>query len=324
MALESFRCHQEKVLEAFKKYIDEGNRLCEIKISFKGGRIPDYSDVPVQLLYELRYSYAYAFDYLRMYRKALSELSRYKTPEFVKVVSFGSGNRLDYWALANATNEIDEGIRVKYLGIDRIDWVFPFGWRKGDLSLSAGKDFFEAFSNEEIRSADIYTFPMSISEIAKKDVDAFASALVHLVSDKIRFIIIARIRDTDSASKRIDNERFEKINEALKANGYRGEKIELEPHSTDERGLVRVVSKGNHLYNLVEAEQLLDNLCAACKADCDRKGEAGGDDCKRIDCPGWDVDRCILEPKVKKYTSDDACIMYFYRKKEKEKEEIPF
>ena len=138
------------------------------------------------------------------------------------------------------------------------------------------------------------------------------------------FIIIARIRDTDSASKRIDNERFEKINEALKANGYRGEKIELEPHSTDERGLVRVVSKGNHLYNLVEAEQLLDNLCAACKADCDRKGEAGGDDCKRIDCPGWDVDRCILEPKVKKYTSDDACIMYFYRKKEKEKEEIPF
>ena len=66
MALESFRCHQEKVLEAFKKYIDEGNRLCEIKISFKGGRIPDYSDVPVQLLYELRYSYASAFDYLRM------------------------------------------------------------------------------------------------------------------------------------------------------------------------------------------------------------------------------------------------------------------
>ena len=100
--------------------------------------------------------------------------------------------------------------------------------------------------------------------------------------------------------------------------------IEMDSLSKDERGLVRVVSKGNHLYNLVEAEQLLDNLCAACKADCDRKGEAGGDDCKRIDCPGWDVDRCILEPKVKKYTSDDACIMYFYSKKEKEKEEIPF
>lgn len=322
MALESFKNHQKKVFDAFNKYIDEGNRLCDIKISFKGGKFPDYSMIPVQLLYELRYSYAYAFDYLRMYRKALSELSRYKTPEFVKVVSFGCGNKLDYWALANATNEIDEGIRVKYLGIDRIDWVFPFGWRKGDLSLSAGKDFFEAFSNEEIRSADIYTFPMSISEIAKKDVDAFASALVHLVSEKIRFIIIARIRDTDPKSKEMDQERISKINDMLKESGYMSKEIEMDPISKDERGLVRVVSKGNHLYNLVEAEQLLDNLCTACKADCDRKVYTDGSDCKRMDCPGWDVDSCILEPKVKKYTSDDACIMYFYRKKEKE--EIPF
>lgn len=165
---------------------------------------------------------------------------------------------------------------------------------------------------------------MSLSEIEKHDIETFASSFASIISDKRRFIIIARIRDTDPKSKEMDQERLSKINDMLKENGYMSKEIEMDPLSKDERGLVRVVSKGNHLYNLVEAEQLLDNLCATCKADCDRKGEAGGDDCKRIDCPGWDVDRCILEPKVKKYTSDDACIMYFYRKKEKEKEEIPF
>lgn len=76
----------EEIMEDFQNYLNENPDLCNLKsVNFNAGIIPDYSDIHVQQLYLLRYAFAYAFEYKRMYL-ALLNRQEYKNDIFCVII----------------------------------------------------------------------------------------------------------------------------------------------------------------------------------------------------------------------------------------------
>lgn len=81
-------------------------------------------------MYLLRYAFAYAFEYSRMYRNVLAQMDDVNN---ISVTSVGCGSMIDYWPLVHALEmkrKIDCSIR--YVGIDKIDWNYKIRQRQND------------------------------------------------------------------------------------------------------------------------------------------------------------------------------------------------
>ena len=121
----------QKIYEDLQKYIDNDVCLCKFKkLNFEAGSLPDYEDINIQQLYLLRYAFAYAFEYSRMYRDVLDKMDDVNN---ISVTSVGCGSMIDYWSLVHALEmkrKIDCSIR--YVGIDKIDWNYKIRQRQND------------------------------------------------------------------------------------------------------------------------------------------------------------------------------------------------
>ena len=63
------------IYEDLQSYVDNDVCLCKFKeLNFEAGALPDYTDINIQQLYLLRYAFAYAFEYSRMYLDVLSQM----------------------------------------------------------------------------------------------------------------------------------------------------------------------------------------------------------------------------------------------------------
>lgn len=307
--LVNFENYHRSRLEEFSRYIEAGNRLCELEISFRGGDTPDYSNPHVQELYELRYSYAYAFDYIRIYRKVVNDLLQEGKTEEVKVISLGCGNMIDYWSLANAIMEKEAETRIIYYGIDAIDWNYKFSWRDGDQRWFRQEDFLAVLEDIHLLNPDIIIFPMSLSELDDDSyIDTLADKIAGIMKDKDRVYLAARIRSTDSDSQEIDTRKLRRIADNMIRSGYQKEGIGLDPVNPSDPDDREIPRKNNHLFLVDDAKKLLDNLCRSCRADCDHRNKCVGNDCK-----AYKKDKCTLKPKMMLNTENDTCVIYKFR-----------
>lgn len=79
----------------------------------------------------------------------------------IAVTSIGCGSMLDYWALANV---VPESCRIRYRGIDTIDWAYQISARDQDDMKFICHDAIDCLFKAKTLSADVYIFPKSISE----------------------------------------------------------------------------------------------------------------------------------------------------------------
>lgn len=205
------------ILENFEEYLRSGPCLCHLKdVHYDGGKVPDYSDVHVQQLYLLRYAYAYAFEYKRMYRY-LPEY--FRTQSQLSVMSIGCGNMIDYWALAQV---VGTQVDLRYRGFDSIDWAYKFQERENDRVWLTLGDATSAMEDLPNIPADIIVFPKSISEFDHDAVDRFCECIRTKRILKNRVCVLISLR-TDQGSIQRDMSKTKKIYDAFLDAGFKTE-----------------------------------------------------------------------------------------------------
>lgn len=187
----------------FKEFVEEGHDLCMLTdLDYQAGQIPDYSDIHLQQLYFLRFTYAYAYEYKTMF---LQLFQRQEWRSSIEVTSIGCGNLIDYWALAEALETSDNsGCQINYTGIDVMDWErkYKIKARQGDNVTFKKEGASSVLKKQNMLSSDVYIFPKSISEFSDEEfrnicnefrTKKFAKQKVHILvslrpnfDDKIR------------------------------------------------------------------------------------------------------------------------------------------
>ncbi len=205
------------VYTSFLNGISNMDSLCEISsLHYMNGNIPDYSNVMVQQFYLLRYAYAYAFEYSLMYKMALKMLT--DICDEVSIASIGCGALTDYAGLmmSNVSNK-----RVKYTGIDKVNWLNKVKVRACDrFNMQLGVNAVDYLKEEQALSEDIYMFPMSISELLEKEVECIANTFRKGYNCKDRFCVCVSIRKSDGQREK-DIKKVQTIERGILDNGYR-------------------------------------------------------------------------------------------------------
>ncbi len=112
----------------------------------------------------MRYAFAYAYEYTDMYTEVLAQMNN---PAEITVTSIGCGTMLDYWSLVKAVEKKRNlKCRIKYCGIDEIDWNYKHIQREDDKILFKCRNAIELFEKNMQFVSDIYFFPKSISEFS--------------------------------------------------------------------------------------------------------------------------------------------------------------
>jgi len=207
----------ENIYENFCNLSNGENYLCELKkLDFQAGNLPDYTNISIQQLYLLRYAFAYAFEYSYMYKEILPKMVG---KELIKVTSIGCGTMIDYWALAYCIN--NKLHRIRYTGIDEIDWNYKFTHRENDemhFLMGNVKDF---FNKTEKFTSDIYFFPKSISEFNSDEMNTICESFANKNIEKDKIYLCISLR-CDPGSMDRDINKTKSIVEALKKNGFKG------------------------------------------------------------------------------------------------------
>ena len=208
----------DKVLDDFKNFVENTNSLCELKdLRFDGGHTPDYSNQHIQQYYLLRYAYAYAFEYKRMYGKLLHSYEA--IPEKLDILSLGAGCMLDYWAISQL---LQGRKQVNYKGVDAVDWKYKVEAENDDKVEFINKDivsYFKDFSSDTDFNPDVYIFPNSISELNPADIVKICDQAKNKIckKDNVNFLFSLR---TDKYSMNIDMKRTGLIYDTLIKMGF--------------------------------------------------------------------------------------------------------
>lgn len=207
------------IYEDFKEYIeDQDNDLCELReLTYQAGQIPDYTSLPIQQLYLLRYVFAYAFEYKIMFKDLFITEN---FPDKIEITSIGCGNMIDYWSLVNVLEEEGNGeCRVNYIGIDQIDWNYKIEERVGDNCMFLETDATAFFSENQKLSSNIYMFPKSISEFTNEDFENICTSLSTKDFFHNKIYVLISIR-ADEGSMDRDMNRSKQIIKAFCKNGF--------------------------------------------------------------------------------------------------------
>ena len=209
----------QKINEDLQKYIDNDVCLCKFKkLNFEAGSLPDYEDINIQQLYLLRYAFAYAFEYSRMYRDVLDKMDDVNN---ISVTSVGCGSMIDYWSLVHALEmkrKIDCSIR--YVGIDKIDWNYKIRQRQNDELHYLIRNAADFFTNNSRFISDVYFFPKSISEFSDSELNVMANSLLSKKIQKDRFFVCISLRE-DQGSMDRDIQKTKCLIEAIGKNGFK-------------------------------------------------------------------------------------------------------
>lgn len=208
----------QDIYEDLQRYVDNDVCLCKFKeLNFEAGALPDYEDINIQQLYLLRYAFAYAFEYSRMYLDVLSQMDDVNS---ISVTSVGCGSMIDYWSLVHALeirHKLDCSIR--YVGIDKIDWNYKIPERQNDevhYLIGNAADFFTG--NSQFVS-DVYFFPKSISEFSDGELNAMSNSFSSKNIQKDRFFVCISLRE-DQGSMDRDIQKTKCLIEAISKNGF--------------------------------------------------------------------------------------------------------
>lgn len=264
----------DSVLSDFETYARSGVKLCDLKnVHYDAGRIPDYSSVHIQQLYLLRYAYAYSFEYKCMY-KAL--FRRAEFGQNIAVTSIGCGSMLDYWALANV---VPQSCRIRYRGIDTIEWMYQMESRVQDDAHFICNDAIDCLSQAKTLSADVYIFPKSISEFPICAMSLIGKYFGEKASSGKTVFFMFSLR-TDVGSMERDVRRTRALYEAMLENGFSSsDECNTYYHFADDwRGkkIKDVDEDFRHPWSTVNF--LTDELHSCCIG---YNGEHCEDDCKR-------------------------------------------
>ena len=212
------------IYEDLQGYVDNAVCLCKLKeLNFEAGALPDYEDKNIQQLYLLRYAFAYAFEYSRMYQNVLSQMDQVYNINNISVTSVGCGSMIDYWSLVHALEmmcKIDCSIR--YVGIDIIDWNYKIPKRQNDEVHFLIGNAADLFTNNSQFISDVYFFPKSISEFSDCELNAIANSFSSKEIQKNRFFVCISLRE-DQGSMDRDMKKTKYIIEAIGKNGFNTE-----------------------------------------------------------------------------------------------------
>jgi hypothetical protein len=141
-------------------------------LRFDQNNIPDYAEPLCQQLYFLRYFFAYAYEYYDIFSEMMNLLGG-EINIVNRVLSIGCGSAFDYWALKRAINPDKlDGYEEEfhYVGIDKVNWLYPSVKEQNDTLDIYNTDFLEWLrENPQVFSkSNIIIFPKSIGEFSER------------------------------------------------------------------------------------------------------------------------------------------------------------
>jgi len=206
----------EDVYQSFRSYLLTNPALCAHKgLNFDNGLIPDYNDVHIQEHYILRYSFAYAFEYLRMYLKVLPTHKLFQDEATYKVLSLGCGNAVDYWSVANAVEDLRLTSRIDYTGVDQVIWSHLVSKREKDSFRYIHDDIVRFLSTINDFDYDIVFFPKSISEFSNREFEILVDLFRGFKYNKKNLIVMGSFRAM-THNLEADQNRFTSVVNAIK------------------------------------------------------------------------------------------------------------
>lgn len=213
-----------EIFDDFMKEIEEKDRLCELKeLRFDGDNPPDYSNPSIQRLYLLRYLPAYLTEYYLIYTSIID--SNFLGSEF-KVLSIGAGCGLDYWALNFAIMHSGGNIRVRYTGIDVIDWGHKENLEIGEAEFIINN--IAGFSSLPHNDYNIIIFPKSIGEFDNKTFLKLLNLFRNARLNTTKLVLISSARKT---RRILDLNRIESVKReiAISSSLFANETIDYNP-----------------------------------------------------------------------------------------------
>lgn len=181
---------------------------------------PDYNNPQIQLLYLLRYFYAYSYEYYLAFKGMLA-LVNGEIEKDSNVLSIGCGAAFDYWALKRAVNydnSVGHEEVFNYTGVDEVSWLHPCSKEGKDSLNICKKDFISWLSVTPtlFSISDIIIFPKSIGEFSE---EYFSKMLSEIEKDKCKITrkTVAVIGSFRRSKHDFDVERFDRFVNRLRA-----------------------------------------------------------------------------------------------------------
>ena len=195
------------------------NTLCDLKgVNFGSSMLPDYNNVQLQQLYLLRYAFAYAFEYKWMFTKQLPEHKLFGDPE-IHILSIGCGSCLDYWGAINAVAKKKLQSKVKYFGVDKVEWKYIFDARKQDSIDFYRGDIVEYLEEKATLDYNYIVFPKSISEFDKESFRKICSLIRRIKFSQKHIVLMISLRNNVNNCLS-DLSRVDELVAAFKANKH--------------------------------------------------------------------------------------------------------
>ena len=244
---------KDKMKIIFSDFLDNVAKesLCDLRsFSFKGQKLPNYSNLKHQQLFLLRYFPAYLCEYKYLYGKVHQEarLSEYN------VLSIGCGCFLDYHGLAFALPTSPKPIR--YTGIDIVNWYYNDIFFDSNI-VEFSEILIENYQFPEVVDYNIIFFPKSISEISNK---GFNILLENLQKVKFTSDCIYIISSSMDKGYEHDEAKYKRLIECLKKNGFNCNNYE----STWELKNQAFCNLDGHFYYPDEVKRYLTTLHKNC------------------------------------------------------------
>lgn len=216
-------------LEAYLAADPDAFRRIMLNQSFFQRQVPEYGSKYQEILYLLKMSWVYSFEYFCVLRLALSTLAE-RGVTSVAQYSFGCGSCLDALSLSYALRTDHQGtMHVYYTGVDSTRWetMFPLPQeleeeKRERLIVCDIRDF---WNGRETFDGNILFFPKILSELDEltDTAGAFARGLseAKLTQERIMLCVSYRGRSTfQRSSSEPEWDKTQKIIEALQAQGY--------------------------------------------------------------------------------------------------------
>ena len=196
---------------------------------FSFGMGPDYNDRGQALLYLLKNSWQYSFEYYMMFRIALGMLREYGTGS-ADVYSFGCGGCIDALSLEYAiAGEFSGVMDAEYTGVDAVRWpaAIPvpeeFVRENADALITA--DICAFWDGKESFDGNILFFPKILCELSEENDEAgsFARGLARIKLTQDRIILCVSYRNKKTFTRGMTEPEWnktQKIIDALCSQGY--------------------------------------------------------------------------------------------------------
>jgi hypothetical protein len=195
---------ETKLNEIFIDFQNEltNKRFCDLKyLRYDGVNRLNYNNPLIQKLYLLRYMPAFLVEYYDMYSKIFEQ----KFMNDINILSLGCGCGIDLWAAKFARDNFSPDSKIKYTGIDAVDWQYKdnlgtedFYFLKCDISrlIELGDDY------------NVIIFAKSIGDLSINAISKLRKAVRNTNFSSNKIALLSSFRKTRSS---VDMDRLSSI-----------------------------------------------------------------------------------------------------------------